>query len=80
MQEVEIEEAKVNLADLVEAALNGDEIVLKRDNQPVVKLVAIPQVVGPKEKPRRKAGSLKGQIWMSDDFDEPLEDFDPYMR
>ena len=24
-------------------------------------------------------GCLKGQIWMSDDFDEPLEDFKDYM-
>lgn len=24
-------------------------------------------------------GSLKGKIWMSDDFDEPLEDFKDYM-
>jgi len=24
-------------------------------------------------------GSMKGKIWMSDDFDEPLEDFKEYM-
>ena len=29
---------------------------------------------------RRKSGSAKGQIWMSSDFDEPLEDFEPYMK
>jgi len=27
----------------------------------------------------RKAGCLKGQIWMADDFDAPLEDFKDYM-
>jgi predicted DNA-binding antitoxin AbrB/MazE fold protein len=27
----------------------------------------------------RRAGSLKGKIWMSDDFDEPLEEFKDYM-
>ncbi|MDO4224210.1 MAG: DUF2281 domain-containing protein [Acinetobacter sp.] len=27
----------------------------------------------------RKAGSAKGQIWMSDDFDEPLECMAEYM-
>jgi len=27
----------------------------------------------------RKAGFLKGQIKMSDDFDEPLDDFKEYM-
>lgn len=25
------------------------------------------------------AGILKGKVWMSDDFDEPLEDFKDYM-
>ncbi len=27
----------------------------------------------------RGYGSLKGQIWMSEDFNEPLEDFEDYM-
>jgi hypothetical protein len=26
-----------------------------------------------------KFGSLKGKIWLSDDFDAPLEDFKDYM-
>ena len=30
-------------------------------------------------KKKREAGILKGKIWMSDDFDEPLEDFKDYM-
>lgn len=33
----------------------------------------------PKAKKRRQSGSAKGQIWMSPDFDEPLEDFKEYM-
>jgi hypothetical protein len=35
----------------------------------------------PDEKPqkKRKAGSLKGKIWMADDFDAPLEDLKDYM-
>lgn len=31
-------------------------------------------------KPARKAGTLKGLIHISDDFDEPLEDFKEYME
>ena len=31
-------------------------------------------------KKRRRSGSAKGQIWMSPDFDEPLEDFEEYMK
>jgi hypothetical protein len=30
-------------------------------------------------KKRRKAGCLKGKIWMASDFDAPLEDFKEYM-
>ncbi|MFB8790161.1 MAG: DUF2281 domain-containing protein [Potamolinea sp.] len=30
-------------------------------------------------KKKRKAGLLKGKIWMSDDFDAPLEDLKDYM-
>lgn len=27
----------------------------------------------------RKAGGLQGQVWMSEDFNEPLEDLKAYM-
>ena len=30
-------------------------------------------------KKEREFGCLKGQIWMADDFDAPLEDFKDYM-
>ncbi|WP_338430197.1 type II toxin-antitoxin system VapB family antitoxin [Synechococcus elongatus] len=30
-------------------------------------------------KKKRQAGLLKGKIWMSDDFDAPLEDLKDYM-
>ena len=32
-----------------------------------------------REKRRRQAGSAKGLVTISDDFDEPLEDFKDYM-
>lgn len=31
------------------------------------------------EKKRRQAGSARGQVWMSPDFDQPLEEFKDYM-
>lgn len=33
----------------------------------------------PKPRKKRKAGSAKGEIFMADDFDAPLEDFAEYM-
>lgn len=32
-----------------------------------------------KIKKNREFGAFKGKIWMSDDFDEPLEDFKDYI-
>jgi hypothetical protein len=32
-----------------------------------------------KEKKERQPGSLKGKVWMADDFNEPLDDFKDYM-
>ncbi|MCC3459989.1 MAG: type II toxin-antitoxin system prevent-host-death family antitoxin [Microcoleus sp. PH2017_11_PCY_U_A] len=65
MYEVDIVEAKEKLLELIEAAMRGEEVAITQDNQPVVKLVGIPK----QAKPNRKAGSAKGMVWMSDDFD-----------
>ena len=75
MQQVTVDDAKKNLGDLIEAAVKGDEVVITLGNRPVVKLVP---VGGTKAQPR--FGSAKGLITMSDDFDEPLEDFGDYMK
>ncbi len=78
MYQIDISEAKEKLLELIEAAMRGEEIAMTQDNQPVVKLVGIP----PANKKRwpSKAGSAKGMVWMSDDFDEPLEEFKEYME
>jgi len=75
MQQVNIEEAKTHLPDLIDAAINGEEVVIAKDKQHAVKLVPVPQ-----SRPRPQFGSAKGLITMSDDFDEPLKDFEEYMR
>ena len=74
MQQITLDEASQHLSDLIEAALNGEEIIIIKDNQPVVRLTPVSPV-----KRRRKPGSAKGLITISDDFDEPLEDFQDYM-
>ena len=77
MYQVDIIEAKEKLLELIEAAMRGEEIEITQDNQPVVKLVGIPP--GNKKRWPSKAGSAKGMVWMSDDFDEPVEEFKEYM-
>ncbi|GAB1543933.1 type II toxin-antitoxin system Phd/YefM family antitoxin [Scytonema sp. NUACC21] len=74
MQEITLAEASQNLAELIEAVKSGEEIIITEDNQPVVKLT----LVSPVKRPPL-FGSAKDLITVSDDFDEPLEDFKEYM-
>ncbi|MBA3949910.1 MAG: type II toxin-antitoxin system prevent-host-death family antitoxin [Acidobacteria bacterium] len=64
-----VAEAKAHFSALVKKALQGEEVVIARDNTPLVKLV--PVGVG-----SRTPGSAKGRIRISADFDAPLNDFD----
>lgn len=68
---VTITEAKAQLSSLVERVSRGEEIVIRRGRQPVAKLTAYVPV-----RKRRVLGDLEGQIWMSDDFDEPDEELE----
>ena len=79
MQQVSADEAKERLAELIEAAVKGETVLITRDDEQAVRLVPVAQPVA-HAKRRRKAGSAQGLIVMSDDFDAPLEDFEAYMR
>jgi prevent-host-death family protein len=68
---VTVTEAKTQLSRLLERVAGGEEIVIRRGAHPVAKLVGYPQRHEP-----RKLGDLQGQIWMSDDFDEPDEEIE----
>ena len=67
MQQVTIDEAISRLSDLIEAAVRGEEVFIKKDEQHAVQLV--PHVS--KNRPRH-FGSAKGLIVMADDFDAEL--------
>lgn len=75
MYQIELEKAKAQIESLLQAALEGEEIVITQNEQPVLKLVPVSAL-----KPRRRSGSAKGMLTMSDDFDEPLEDFAEHMQ
>ncbi|MEC4892664.1 MAG: type II toxin-antitoxin system prevent-host-death family antitoxin [Oscillatoria sp. PMC 1051.18] len=68
MYKIDLAQAEQQLLELVEAATNGEEVVITKNNQPIAKLVPI------HAKTNRKAGSAKGLVWIADDFDEPLEE------
>jgi antitoxin (DNA-binding transcriptional repressor) of toxin-antitoxin stability system len=75
MYQIDIDKAKIQLASLFQTALNGEVIIITQNGQPVLKLAPIIQ-----SKKRRQSGSARGLISMSDDFDQPLEDFREYMQ
>ena len=39
----------------------------------------LPMEIAPVTNGKVTLGSMKGKIWMADDFDEPLEDFNEHM-
>ena len=67
MQITDISEAKASLSQLIERALQGEEVVISKAGKPVVKIVPYDL----DETPRKLgAGNWKGKIWIADDFDE----------
>jgi prevent-host-death family protein len=70
MKMVNLHAAKTHLSRLVDEAANGEEIVIAKAGKPMVRLVPATSAL------RRRAsfGSMKGKIWISDDFDAPLPD------
>ena len=73
--QVSLIEAAASLSELVQAAINGEEVILLDGDRPAIKFTPIVSA-----KQDRQPGSAKGLIWMSDDFDEPLEDMKEYME
>lgn len=59
---VNVSEAKAKLSKLIDMAYHGEEVIIAKNNLPLVKLVAH----NPKTK--RKLGLLKGQIEIPDDI------------
>ena len=62
-------QAKSSLSRLVERALAGEEIVIARNGEPLVRLVPLP-----KKREPRVLGRSKGRIWIAPDFDTMSEE------
>ena len=75
MTQLDITQAKADISKLLDLAIKGEEIVITQDDKPVAKISPIAPALRP-----LKRGSAKGKVQMSDDFDEPLEDFKEYME
>ena len=66
-----ISEAKANLSKLIEQVLQGQEVIIGKAGKPVAKLVPLDVDTRPRQ---LGIGAWRGQIWVSDDFDEPSEE------
>jgi len=75
MAQFNIADAKAHFSELVQKALLGEDVVIARDNKPLMRLVPLHVAGSP-----RKTGSAKGQVWLSEDFDTTPEDFEDYVR
>lgn len=75
MQQFNIAEAKSHFSELVKLAMLGEDVVIARDNKPLLRLV--PVAAPGKE---RKPGTAKGQIlYVAPDFDQLPPDFKEYV-
>ena len=70
-----VHEAKTQLSRLLKRVERGESIVIARAGKPVAVLSPFQE---PAPEPRRP-GIWEGQVWMSDDFDDPLPEFEEYM-
>ena len=73
-QNVTIGEAKTHFSKLVRRVEAGEEIVVRRGSEPVARIVPLRKPGGVTGR-----GSMKGEIRIGGDFDEPLEEFAEYM-
>lgn len=69
MASVSVHEAKTHLSRLIAEVEAGGEVVITRNNKPVVRLVR----AGPAKK-KRLLGAFKGQFSFDDSFFDPLPD------
>lgn len=65
---VSVYEAKSKLSQMINAALEGEEVVITRNGEETVKLTPV------RKKKGDWIGMYKGQIKIHDSFDDPLDD------
>ena len=64
---IDLDEAATNLAELVDRAAAGEEIVIAKAGRPLCRLVSAIKPTG-----SRPLGLFGGQITIHDDFDAPV--------
>ncbi len=76
MKTFTVAEAKQDLDPILAHAKAGGTVIIISDDDQAYQLVS---TIVPKKGPR-KAGLFEGQIKIAEDFDDPLPEFEPYMK
>jgi len=79
MIQVSVSEAQARFPDLLVAARAGEVVEIQVDGW-TIRLTAAPLRPRPPITAVPKAGRLKGQLIVPDNFDEPLEELREYME
>jgi prevent-host-death family protein len=66
---VGVYEAKSKLSQMIDRALEGEEVIITRNGEDTVRLAPVPQKGD-------WIGMYEGQIKIHDNFDDPLEEFE----
>jgi len=67
-----IHEAKTHFSKLLARVLSGEEIIIAKAGQPIVRLLPVENEV----REARVPGIDKGKIVIKENFDDPLPEFD----
>lgn len=74
---VSVAEAKAKFSELIKRAEAGEEIIVTRHGKAVATIAAPPKADTTRAS---LIGSMKGKIWISDDFDELGPEWDEYIK
>jgi len=75
MIQMNVAEAKAKFSELIQKVLLGEEVIIAKDHQPLVKIVPLTKPLH-----KRRPGSGAGQVqFMAEDFDATPADFDDYL-
>ena len=75
METITIQQALNQINEILEKAFSGEEIFIKNNDEQIIK---ISSMLLPLPRPSL-FGSDKDKIYIVDNFDDPLEDFEEYM-
>jgi prevent-host-death family protein len=68
--QVSIAEAETRLAELIQAARSGDQVVITEDGKPVAEIK--PATPTPKERRKPEFDTMKGKIHLKPGWDDPI--------